>query len=74
MCPGFSRLLTLAGDTQEMDGEYLACQSLQATLLSWQFRNREEKKKDKKNSTVSPLVRTKHYLHPALVPIFQRSI
>lgn len=38
MCPGFFRLLTLAGDTQEMDEEYLAHQLLQATLLSWQFR------------------------------------
>lgn len=73
MCPGFFRLLTLAGDTQEMDGEYLARQSLQATLLSQQFRN-GEKKIHKKKSIVSPLVRTKHYLHPAVVPIFQRSI
>lgn len=47
MCPGFFRLLTLAGDTQEMDGEYLAHQLLQATLLSWQFRNGKNNPREK---------------------------
>lgn len=73
MCPGFIRLLTFAGDTQEMDGEYLARQSLQATLLTWQFRNGGKKKNPnptQEKSTDSPLVRTKHYLHPAVVLIF----
>lgn len=66
MCPGIFRLLTLAGDVQEMDGGCLASQSLQASLLSWQFRNG---KKIKKKGTNSILVRTKHYLHPAVVPV-----
>lgn len=43
MCPGIFRLLTLAGDTQEIDGGCLASQLLEASLLSWQFRNGEKK-------------------------------